>query len=246
MRRIFLMVLFTAVILAVTACAEEVYNPPGEFRLPFPPSEEGYSEGANSENENIESGISEEQPGQNVYEGEDNQYPYVPNSYEGEEYGASEDDEDPLAGLLANMDADLVVAWIDGSGSSVNMRAAPSTDADVLFTLNSGQPVELLHSDDEWARVRINDQTGYVNLQFIRTQTVVAADNDEPRTSAWISGTSVNLRKGPSRDTESLETLLFSQEVFLTGEAGEWKRVALANGTEGYVFAEFVSMERLP
>jgi len=60
---------------------------------------------------------------------------------------------------------------------------------------------------------------------------------------ALVNGSNVNFRSGPSKESGIIGKLAYGQEVQLLGTEGEWKWVQ-ANNMEGYIFAEFVSLEK--
>lgn len=51
---------------------------------------------------------------------------------------------------------------------NVNVRMAPSTDADRLGTLSGGTTVDLLEQLDGWCKINYNGQVGYVNADYVQ------------------------------------------------------------------------------
>lgn len=49
----------------------------------------------------------------------------------------------------------------------VNMRAAASTNANLMGTIHQGATVEVLEGGDAWNRVRYNGVTGYVKSEYV-------------------------------------------------------------------------------
>ncbi|MDR0220533.1 MAG: N-acetylmuramoyl-L-alanine amidase [Lachnospiraceae bacterium] len=66
----------------------------------------------------------------------------------------------------------------------------------------------------------------------------------DPATTAWTCAENVNLRAEPNTSSEVLAVLRYGQELAVIGETGEWKQVTV-NNREGYVFAEYVSVEQV-
>ena len=56
----------------------------------------------------------------------------------------------------------LSTAW-----STLNMRAAPSTDATILTILSHGWRVIVMDEADGWAHVKTADAEGYVSSQYL-------------------------------------------------------------------------------
>lgn len=61
------------------------------------------------------------------------------------------------------------------TGSCVNMRSAPTTDAPVVTKVYSGNVVDLLSVEDDWYAVSYNGQTGYIRSDFLRVYTGAAS-----------------------------------------------------------------------
>ena len=51
---------------------------------------------------------------------------------------------------------------------NVNVRMAPTTDADRLGTLSGGTTVDLLEQLDGWCKINYNGQVGYVNADYVQ------------------------------------------------------------------------------
>ena len=68
---------------------------------------------------------------------------------------------------------------------------------------------------------------------------------DVKRQKGYISKDGVNLREGPSTDTEVLDTLKRATVLTITGEAQDWYRVEIGE-IEGFVSQEFVGKGDVP
>ena len=123
----------------------------------------------------------------------------------------------------------------------VNLRSNPSTEADVLRTVNYGTVVEVLtHNPDGWSNVRINGTTGYIRSDFLAwTGNAPAARSQTP--AIFRTNTGVNFRSGPSTDASIIRVLNTGTVVeMLAFNQGGWSNVRI-NGTVGYIMSEFLS-----
>lgn len=127
------------------------------------------------------------------------------------------------------------------SGDRVRVRALPSTEGDILAHLMFGDPVTVIGEElDGWYHVRLADGTlGYVSGSYISfTQPV------RERT-AYSSGSNVRVRAQTSTSSAILAHLAFGESFTALGDAeGDWYRVRLADGTQGYVHADYVSFTK--
>ena len=121
----------------------------------------------------------------------------------------------------------------------LNLRAAPSVDAEVLGKYFSGVSVTLLEEPkDGWARVKIaGTATGYMQTKYL-------AMNGERVESAMLTpkiqnkgGTGLNLRQMPSASAQSLGLYKNGTQVTVMGVYGGWVHVTV-DGKTGYMQAD--------
>jgi len=130
--------------------------------------------------------------------------------------------------------AQTVLAADFRTTSGVNLRSGPSTDANVVRTVDSGSTVEMLqHDPAEWSRVRINGTTGYIRSDFLALPSGTTANF---RTTAGV-----NLRSSPSTDADVLRAVNYGAIVeVLSHDPDGWSR-AMINGTTGYIRSDFLA-----
>ena len=125
-------------------------------------------------------------------------------------------------------------AVIDGA-ESVNFRAEASTESKVLTTLEEGAELLVLSVEDEWCYVIWEDQTGYVNANYVYVDGILMAD---PR--GIVTGSCVNVRSGPSTDSSILGKVYAGSTVELIAlENDDWY-ILNYDGELGYISAEYV------
>ena len=61
----------------------------------------------------------------------------------------------------------------------------------------------------------------------------------------YVSAEGLRVRKGPSTDTEELDSLKKNDEVEITGQSGNWYQINL-DGEVGYVSSKYISDTKLP
>jgi SH3-like domain-containing protein len=132
--------------------------------------------------------------------------------------------------LVAAAPASLAAEYRSIAASKVNLRAGPGKDAKRLFVVSRGYPLKVLERKDGWARVE--DYEG--------DQAWVFASLLSERRTVLVTRKLVNVRKGPS--TESQVAFQAQRNVLLQylGEDGKWVHVRHADGDEGWVYAPLV------
>lgn len=125
-------------------------------------------------------------------------------------------------------------------GSGVNLRKGPSTDYASLGKLKDGTALTLLSQNGGWYRVYAPSlgSYGYIYRLYVR----LSAIPDELAVQGTISGSGVNIRKGPSTTYQSLGKLSRNTIVTILDTSGNWCRVRVdSTGTEGYVHQKYVA-----
>ena len=60
-----------------------------------------------------------------------------------------------------------IIAIVNTPQSDLNMRAEPTTDADVLTTIPKGTEVTVIEQGDGWWKVEFNDQSGWCSADYL-------------------------------------------------------------------------------
>ena len=76
-------------------------------------------------------------------------------------------------GLLLFIQIPALAATGKSTGSCVRIRKTPSTDAEVLEVLATGDEVQILGKEGEWYKISAKGFTGYVSQSFISTNDTV-------------------------------------------------------------------------
>jgi len=115
----------------------------------------------------------------------------------------------------------------------VNFRTAPSTDAGIIRTVDTGTNVQIVEHDPAgWSKVKVNGTTGFMRSDFLMVP------KGTPVTLCTTGG--VNLRAGPSTDTKILRTLNPETNVeVLEHDPAGWSSVRI-NGTSGFIRSDLL------
>ncbi len=76
------------------------------------------------------------------------------------------------------------------SGSGVNLRAKAGKSAEVIDVLKLNTELTIIAEDDEWCKVKVGNQTGYVSKQFVsdkKTETTSRSNTEERKTESTSS-----------------------------------------------------------
>ena len=124
------------------------------------------------------------------------------------------------------------------TGNDVNFRKGPGTNYSSIAKLNKGVKVEFLGTQGSWTKLKYNGIEGYVHSNYVST---ASTNNSEEtvKTTKVVTGSSVNLRKGPGTSYTVIKALSRGTEVGYISESNGWAKVSY-NGTVGYMSAKYL------
>ena len=135
----------------------------------------------------------------------------------------------------------------------VNFRSGPGTNYNSKGVIALGTTVTVTDtSNSEWYAVRLsNGSTGYIFAEYIsftgsNTPSATAAPTQAPSNGSEQSAKTteyVNFRSGPGTNYSSKGVIALGTTVTVTDRSNsEWYAVRLANGSTGYIFAQYLKL----
>lgn len=134
----------------------------------------------------------------------------------------------------------------------VNMRREP--EGDVLFVLPQNTKISLIGEVGGWYKVTYSTSVGYITKSYV-TEEVTAPGQPEnggatqaPEingngTTGYVTGASVNMRKGPSTSYGVIKVLYAGDEVTFYQEIDGWYQIKAGSDT-GYISAKYISTKK--
>ena len=110
--------------------------------------------------------------------------------------------------------------------TNVNLREGKSLESKIITVIPKGSPMEVIDAEEDWYKVKYNDEEGYVYNENI-SKTLYT----------WAT---VNFRETPSSLGKTIEILPRKSRVELIGKESDWDKV-IYNGTEGYIYSYYLS-----
>ena len=134
----------------------------------------------------------------------------------------------------------------------VNFRSGPGTNYSSKGVIALGTTVTVTDtSNAQWYAVRLsNGSTGYIFAQYLKlnsssSATATPAPTQAPSGSEQSAKTTeyVNFRSGPGTNYSSKGVIASGTTVTVTDTSNsEWYAVRLANGSTGYIFAQYLKV----
>lgn len=122
------------------------------------------------------------------------------------------------------------------TGSEVNFRSAPSTDAGILASLAEGTQIAISSVDNGWCKASCNGQEGYVSAEYVAVDGIPLVD---PK--GLITGSCVNIRSAPSTDASILGKVYAGKLVDLISLQNDWYAINY-NGSTGYISSDYLKV----
>ena len=130
----------------------------------------------------------------------------------------------------------------------VNFRTGPGTNYSSKGVISLGTTVTVTDtSNSQWYAVRLADgSTGYIYAQYIKitSATAMPAPTEAPADGTVRAKTTadVNLRKGAGTNYGVIRVVGNNTAVTVTEATNTWYKVKLSDGTEGYLYAQYVTV----
>ncbi len=123
--------------------------------------------------------------------------------------------------------------------SALRVRSETSTNSEVVGKLYNGETVEVTGKIGDWYIIDYNGASRYVSAEYVDI-----GDVGVQNSMGTISGSSVNVRSGPSTDYDVLGKLLEGTNVSVIGIEGGWYKIKFVE-LIGYVHPDYLSVNGL-
>ena len=126
--------------------------------------------------------------------------------------------------------------------SYVNIRSSADTSGEVIGLIYNNGAVEILDTDENgWYHIVSGDVEGYVASQFIATGSEAQQiASTAGYTTAEVGAEYLNVRSDASEDAPVISVVQQASQMEVVQDEGEWVKVALDDGTIGYVSSDYV------
>lgn len=115
--------------------------------------------------------------------------------------------------------------FVSIKNDTVNVRAQPTTDADILWKLTQGYPLQIEQKQGDWVKVRDFEDT----LGWVYAPLVVNSPHRVIKVNV------ANLRSGPGTNNSVVAKMKQYEVVRTLGSQGDWVQVQRGNGDKGWI-----------
>ena len=125
------------------------------------------------------------------------------------------------------------------NATTLNVRSGPSTTYSIIDTLKQNAKVEVISIENNWAKIKHNNEIGYVSAEYLSDKKV-----EEVTQTKYVNATILNVRSGPSTTYSIIDTLKQNDEVKVISIEDGWAKIK-HNDEIGYVSAEYLSDKKV-
>ena len=203
----------------------------------------------------------------NVREGPGLSYPVAGAVKKGEKYSILKEEGDWIQISLGGSKKGWVAEWftskvtqkqtpasqnLNGTTGSVSanglrVRKGPGTGFQVIGSLNRGQAVEILNSNDDWTEIRTPALQGWVSKEFIQSNNSkkqgTTAISPGTKNAGTVTATSLNVREKPSLNSKTVGQLKKGAEVAILNQSNGWAEITYA-GKNAWVSSQYIKVKK--
>ena len=128
---------------------------------------------------------------------------------------------------------------VSGNGYGVRMRSGPSTTYSVLRKWPVGTRAIILAEGQNWCRISVGGNVGYMMSQFLRKDGSPAPSYDGDATVWAANGKGVRLRTGPSTNYSIIGVYSVGTQVKILERLNGWYRIQIGSRV-GYMMSQFL------
>lgn len=128
------------------------------------------------------------------------------------------------------------------ASSRLNVRSGPGTSYAITGRINNGASVTILARSGGWYQIQSGSIKGYVSTDYI----VLDGQAPVQRQGIVTGADSLRVRTGPGTSYARLASIKRNTAVTILDEVSGWYKIRLANGTEGYCSAEYITVSSAP
>ena len=125
------------------------------------------------------------------------------------------------------------------NATTLNVRSGPSTTYSIIDTLKQNAKVEVISIENNWAKIKHNNEIGYVSAEYLSDKKV-----EEVTQTKYVNATTLNVRSGPSTTYSIIDTLKQNAKVEVISIENNWAKIK-HNDEIGYVSAEYLSDKKV-
>jgi N-acetylmuramoyl-L-alanine amidase len=198
----------------------------------------------------------------NVREGPGLSYRVVKQVKKGERFLLVKEQSDWIQIKLSNNQYGWVANWLikkeDSTKQSVQklgtitvdslrVRNGPGLNFQTIASLNKGNQVQILESNENWIKISLNrNAVGWISSEFVSSSNGQATTTESSTTTGTVSADTLNVRSQASLQAAVIGKLQKGEKITILTSNQEWTQIDF-RGQKAWVSSEFIeSPSKLP
>lgn len=147
--------------------------------------------------------------------------------------------------------------------SDSNAYILPLINSSKIGNLNKGEEIIVLDEVKGWAYIQTDDINAWIRKEVLQEEiaSTTTTNNDNKTNNddktnndvqeqeiekkvLYVNSPSIYVRKGPATTYEVVDTLVQNNQVTAVAESGDWYKVDLGNGKQGYIAKRLLSASK--
>ena len=112
---------------------------------------------------------------------------------------------------------------------STELKTSPSDDAQTIGTMTGAEDLEVLESTEDWYKVTVGDQAGYVKKDFVtldkKEAETAAKQYDHYKKATVTSENGLIVRSSGSKDAPSVGTVADGEDVIIVDSQNDYIKI---------------------
>lgn len=142
--------------------------------------------------------------------------------------------------LAAPVTGAFAAEYATVKGGGLNLRQTASLEAKVLGQYPTGTWIEIVEKGDTWSKVKVDGKDGFMMSKYLTMN--ASGTTMYVRTNTGIG---LNLRKGPSMNSEIITSYPIGTEVKVLKKGNGWYQVQVGENT-GYMSSKYLAASKAP
>lgn len=127
------------------------------------------------------------------------------------------------------------------NATALRLRKNADTTSQIVATAYQNECVVIKSQEGDWYRVLYNLQEGYMHKDYLTVSTVENAELGYGK----VTGTTVNLRSGPSTDSSRIGSASKDEKCYILGMNNGWYKV-IHGSNIGYIRSDYLELTEVP
>lgn len=142
----------------------------------------------------------------------------------------------PIVPIVEEPKSDFTLGFV--TASALNARELPDTTSKVLTVLSKDARVEIVHVENNWGKIKLNNEFAFISMSYIKYDSPEASEPAKETFSYSVNTATLNVRSSASINSMIVGKVLHGDTLEVLSEQGEWLEIK-KDGQNGFVSKKY-------